>query len=69
MLDELDVFEARVRERAFQLWQEAGSPENSADEFWHRARAIEMNEFNVTERDLQRVGAKGAATSDADDFA
>jgi hypothetical protein len=26
-----------VRERAYQLWQEAGSPEGQADHFWHLA--------------------------------
>jgi hypothetical protein len=70
MLDELDVFETRVRERAFQLWHEAGCPENAADEFWHRARAIEMKELNLTERDLKKVRAEqAAAPPDADDFA
>ncbi|WP_074987356.1 DUF2934 domain-containing protein [Paraburkholderia tropica] len=27
----------RVRERAYQLWQAAGSPENCADDFWYEA--------------------------------
>lgn len=69
MQDELDVFDARVRERAFRLWQEAGSPENAAEEFWHRARAIEMNELGLTEDDLKRVSTESAAPSDASDFA
>lgn len=32
-------FEQKVRERAFALWQQAGSPEGRAEEFWHQARA------------------------------
>ena len=31
-------FEQQVRERAFALWQQAGSPEGRAEEFWHQAR-------------------------------
>ncbi len=32
-------FEQRVRERAYALWEAAGSPEGRADEFWDRARS------------------------------
>ena len=28
-----------VRVRAYKLWQDAGCPTGSPDEFWHRARA------------------------------
>lgn len=69
MLDKLDVFETKVRDRAFRLWQEAGCPENAADEFWYRARKMEMDELSLTEDDLQRVRAEGATPSDAADFA
>jgi hypothetical protein len=55
MLDKLATFETRVRERAFLLWQEAGCPENTADDYWHRAREIEMREYNLTESDLEKV--------------
>lgn len=27
----------RIRERAYQLWQAAGSPENRADDYWYEA--------------------------------
>ncbi len=30
--------ERRVRERAYQLWEEAGYPPDRSDEFWYRAR-------------------------------
>ena len=33
--------EERIRERAYFLWQEAGCPDNQADEFWHRACEIQ----------------------------
>lgn len=32
--------EQRIREKAYQLWQEDGAPEGKADEYWHRARAL-----------------------------
>lgn len=30
--------EQLIRERAFQLWEQAGRPEGRSDEFWHTAR-------------------------------
>lgn len=33
--------ESRIRDRAYHLWHEAGSPEGRSDEFWHRARELE----------------------------
>ena len=41
-----------LRERAYHLWREAGSPEGRSDEFWHRARALED--------ELRHGGAAGA---------
>lgn len=31
--------EERIRQRAYRLWQEEGSPEGRADEYWSRAQA------------------------------
>ncbi|WP_165979523.1 DUF2934 domain-containing protein [Paraburkholderia guartelaensis] len=31
--------EERIRRRAYELWEEAGSPEDHTDEYWHRAKA------------------------------
>ncbi len=69
MLDKLDTFESRVRERAFALWEEAGCPENRAEEFWHRAREIEMREYDLTEGDLEKVAEESAPDHKAADFA
>lgn len=33
-----DDLEHRIRERAYALWQQAGSPDGRQDEFWHQAR-------------------------------
>ncbi len=67
MLDKIDMFESRVRERAFVLWQEAGCPENTADDYWHRAREIEMREYNLTESDMKKVEKE--PSEDPADFA
>ena len=69
MLDERDVFEARVRERAFRLWQEAGCPEDPAEEFWDRARAVELNELNLTPQQLEEKTKEKSSVSEAADFA
>lgn len=41
--------EQRIRERAYQIWQEAGCPEGKADEHWRQAEA----EIAAQERDLE----------------
>ena len=41
MLENSESLEHRIRERAFELWQEAGCPEGRAEEFWHLAREKE----------------------------
>jgi hypothetical protein len=38
--------EEQIRERAYFLWQEAGCPDNQADEFWHRASEIQGASLN-----------------------
>jgi Protein of unknown function (DUF2934) len=32
--------EERIREKAYQLWEEDGSPDGKPDVYWHRAREI-----------------------------
>jgi hypothetical protein len=67
MPDKLEVFESRVRERAFALWQEAGCPEDSADIFWHRACEVEKREYDLSEQDLDNVAKE--KSEDPEDFA
>jgi hypothetical protein len=31
--------EARIRRRAYELWEEAGCPDDHTDEYWYRAEA------------------------------
>ncbi len=61
------MFEARVRERAFALWQEAGCPENTADDYWHQAREVEMRDYHLTEADLEKI--KKESSEAPEDFA
>ena len=39
MSDEPRQDEQAIRERAYALWQQAGSPEGREEEFWRRAEA------------------------------
>lgn len=36
-----DDRERKIRERAYELWQQAGSPEGQHEEFWRQAEAEE----------------------------
>ena len=57
----------RIRERAFALWVEAGSPEGQDLEFWHRAEqeiAAEQNTGTPDEEgDLRQAPVEPGALS------
>ncbi len=38
--DDSPAHEARIRERAYALWEQDGRPHGRADEFWERAREL-----------------------------
>ena len=40
-------FAERIRERAYQLWQQDGSLEGCADEYWQIARTLVEREFGL----------------------
>jgi len=70
MTEANDLMEHRIRERAFQLWQEAGCPEGQADEFWHRAQAIETGFDDPEPTDLvEEAGGHYPPTGDTQNFA
>ncbi len=56
----MDDIEARIREHAFQLWQQAGCPEGRAQEFWDRAEAAERGLTQPAEVDQTLDPAKFA---------
>ncbi|MFL9869883.1 DUF2934 domain-containing protein [Paraburkholderia fungorum] len=45
-MDELS-FTGRIRECAYQLWQQDGSLEGCADEYWQIARTLVEREFGL----------------------
>ncbi len=62
-----EVSEQQVRERAYALWEEAGSPTGRETEFWSRARdelmrAQEAGE--IVQNDLDQAGRESFPASD-----
>lgn len=48
MSDELMLLEQRIREKAYQLWEEAGCPEAREQHFWFQAEdAIRQEEAKL----------------------
>jgi hypothetical protein len=56
-MDQTPSIEARIRERAYHLWQDEGCPDGRADAHWDMARelvAIEDNQLLATKPNPQR---------------
>ena len=53
----MDVSEDEIRTRAYELWESAGSPEGSAESFWHAA------EEELAERAKKERSRETAETS------
>lgn len=68
-LNNAELIEHRVRERAFSMWQEAGCPEGRADEFWHRARDVELGLRLPAETQIDQAGEDSFPASDPTNFA
>lgn len=45
--------EERIRTRAYELWQEDGSMEGCADEYWRRARTLVEAELAAEQREQE----------------
>jgi Protein of unknown function (DUF2934) len=62
--------EARIRELAYALWQQAGCPEGRDHEFWIKAQEITNNKAAsdktppVTNDDVDRAGEHSFPASD-----
>lgn len=67
MEDQLN--EHRIRERAFQLWQESGCPEGRAEEFWLLAKEVETGAPNEPSDLVEEVGGHYPPTGDTQNFA
>jgi hypothetical protein len=52
--------EQRIRERAYQLWKDAGSPEGDPDQYWYLSQEIETGD---TPQDLPPNGSSHPAAA------
>jgi hypothetical protein len=52
------TIEQRIRAKAYALWQEDGSMEGCADEYWRKAR--DLVEAAIAEEELARGAVDGA---------
>ena len=46
---EPQTIEQRIRDRAYQLWQQDGALEGCADEYWYQARQMVEQEISEEE--------------------
>ncbi len=65
----IGTFEERIRAKAYELWQEDGSMEGCADEYWRRARSIVEAELTGEQRlregtDGERDGSEKGSAAD-----
>jgi hypothetical protein len=58
--DNKQAADDRIRERAYTLWQDAGSPQGRSDEFWRIAR----HEILAEEKDYDKTLADSFPASD-----
>lgn len=68
----MDDINDRIREHAFLLWQAAGCPPDRADEFWFRAREVELGLSQPTEPEIDETLEDSFPASDpasSNDFA
>jgi hypothetical protein len=61
--DTTQELEQRIRERAYFLWEKDGCPDGHADQYWERARAIEI----ARERNDRRIDIEGDGSFPASD--
>lgn len=69
MTETNELLEHRIRERAFQLWQEAGCPDGRAEEFWHRACVAETLNSDQSIDLVEEAGGHYPPTGDTQNFA
>jgi len=60
MTDEYALLQQRIRERAYELWEEAGSPEGVGDRYWYEAKI----EIDRAEAALDREVSQSFPASD-----
>jgi hypothetical protein len=60
------TIEQRIRSKAYELWQEDGSMEGCADEYWRKARSVV--EAEIADERRRRGTIDGAAGGDEAGF-
>lgn len=60
-----ETVEQRIRAKAYALWQEDGSMEGCADEYWRRARSIVEAEIAEEGRLRGAIDGAGSAGGEA----
>ncbi len=65
----MNDIEDRIREHAFLLWEAAGCPADRAEEFWHRAKEIELGLTQPAEGVIDQAGEDSFPASDPTTFA
>lgn len=60
-----DTNEQEIREYAYKLWQDAGSPEGKETEFWHLAKAALDRNAEAADADVDAAGEESFPASDA----
>ncbi|MGT2477688.1 DUF2934 domain-containing protein [Paraburkholderia terrae] len=65
-----DRIEQRIRAKAYALWQEDGSMEGCADEYWRKARHLVEAEIAEEQRNCAPIdgAADSAGNTSADDL-
>ena len=57
--------EQEIRECAYTLWQEAGSPEGQETEFWHKAKELIAKRDGHVDDDVDAASEDSFPASDA----
>jgi hypothetical protein len=65
----MEDIEQRIREHAFLLWEAAGCPADRTDEFWHRAKEIELGLTQPAEGAIDQTGDEPSPATDPASFA
>jgi hypothetical protein len=62
-MTDLNSAEQQIREHAYRLWQEAGSPDGGHEEFWHKAAQELENGGNSSHADSPQAHSSQADAS------
>jgi hypothetical protein len=64
-----NITDEKIREHAYFLWQEAGSPEGQQDDFWQRARTALEKDAKSADDLVEAAGGHYPPIGDTQNFA